>query len=102
MDSEGQISEIQIKPASTNYRYTWIIAVWAPSFTQFMHEYVSFIRKKSDTAMRNREVFLSDVINAAMQNDMKVDKVTFTDGICLDIGIPENLVKVAQLTPEAL
>lgn len=102
MDSEGQISEIQIKPTSTNCRYTWIIAVWAPSFTLFMHEYLSFIQIKSDTAARNRELFLSDVINAAMKNDMKVDKVTFDDGICLDIGIPENLVKAAQLTPEAL
>jgi len=102
MDSEGRIKEIQIKPTSTNYRYTWIIAAWAPSFTQFMHEHLSLVHKKSDTALRNREVFLSDVINAAMQNDMKVDKVTFADGSCLDIGIPENLVKAARLTPEAL
>ena len=102
LDREGRISEIQIKPTSTKYRYTWIIAVWAPSFTEFMHEYVSFIRKKRDTALRNREVFLSEVINAAMQNDIKVDTVTFADGICLDIGIPDNLVKAAQLTPEAL
>ena len=102
LDSEGRVKEIQIKPASTNYRYTWIIAVWAPSFTQFMHEYVSFIQENSDTALRNREVFFSEVINAAMQNDMKVEQVTFTDGICLDIGIPENLVMAARLTPEAL
>jgi glucose-1-phosphate thymidylyltransferase len=102
MGSEGQISNIQIKPTSTKHHYTWIIAAWAPSFTQFMHEYLSLIHKKGDTAMRNQEVFLSEVINAAMLNDIKVDKVTFADGICLDIGIPENLANVAQLVPEAL
>jgi len=96
LGSEGQISEIQIKPTSTNFSHTWIIAVWAPSFTQFMHEYVSFIQKNSDTVMRNREVFLSDVINAAIQNDMKVDKVIFAGGNCLDIGTPEGLVKATQ------
>ena len=98
LNSEGQICEIQIKPASTNFRYTWIIAVWTPSFTHFMHEYVSFIQKKNDTIMRNREVFFSDVINAAIQNGIQVDKIIFDDGICLDIGTPENLVKAAQLT----
>ena len=101
LDSEGQICEIQIKPTSTNFCYTWIIAVWAPSFTHFMHEYVSVNQKKSDTAIRNRELFFSDVINAAMQNDVQVDNVIFDDGICLDIGTPENLLKVAQLTPGA-
>jgi dTDP-glucose pyrophosphorylase len=47
--------------------------------------------------MRNRELFFSDVINAAIQNDIQVDKVIFDDGFWLDIGIPENLVKAAQL-----
>ena len=47
LDSKGQICEIQIKPTSTNFYYTWIIAVWAPSFTHFMHEYVSVSQKKS-------------------------------------------------------
>lgn len=99
LDSEGQICEIQVKPASTNFSYTWIIAVWAPSFTHFMHEYVSVIQKQSDTITGNREVFLSDVINAAIQNNLLVDQIIFDDGICLDIGTPENLVKAAQLTP---
>lgn len=98
LNSEGQICEIQIKPASTNSRYTWIIAVWTPSFTHFMHEYVSFIQKKHDTIMGNREVFFSDVINAAIQNGLQVGKIIFDDGICLDIGTPENLIKASQLT----
>ena len=96
LDNEGLVCEIQVKPTSTNYCYTWIIAVWAPSFTHFMYEYISFIQKKSDTSMRDREVFFSDVINAAIQNDMQVDKLIFDDGVCLDIGIPDNLVKVVE------
>lgn len=46
--------------------------------------------------MRNREVFFSDVINAAMQNDMQVDTMLFSDGNCLDIGTHEGLVKATQ------
>lgn len=98
LDSEGEICEIQIKPASTSYCYTWIIAVWAFSFTHFMHEVVSDIQNKSDTSMTDWEVAFSDVINAAIQSNMQIDKVIFHDGVCLDIGIPENLVKAAKLT----
>ena len=97
LDSEGQICEIQIKPTSTDFCYTWIIAVWTPSFTHFMHEYVSVNQKNSDTNLRDREVFFSDVINAAIKNGIQVGKIIFDDGICLDIGTPENLVKAAQL-----
>ena len=101
LDGDGRIYEIQIKPTSTNFCYTWIIAVWASSFTHFMHEHVAVIRKKKrDKITGNREVFFSDVIIAAMQNNMQVDKVIFDDGIYLDIGTHENLIKAAQLTSE--
>jgi glucose-1-phosphate thymidylyltransferase len=98
LNSEEQICEIQIKPMARDLCYTWIIAVWAPSFTHFMHEYVTDMRKKSDTDMRNREVFFSDVVNAAIKNDLQVDRVIFDTGIYVDIGTPENLAKVSQMT----
>jgi glucose-1-phosphate thymidylyltransferase len=96
LDGKGQICEIQIKPTSTNYLYTWIIAVWAPPFTHFMHEYVAVHQKENNPVMINGEVFFSDVINAALKADIQIDNVVFDDGTFLDIGIPENLAKAAQ------
>lgn len=45
-EADGRICGIQIKPDCTDLHYTWLIAVWTPNFTHFMHEYVTVDRKK--------------------------------------------------------
>ena len=40
-DDTGRVRSIQIKPPQTNLKYAWEMAVWGPSFTEFMHDYVS-------------------------------------------------------------
>ena len=104
LGADGQIRKIEIKPVQTHLSYTWIIAVWTPKFTCFMHEYVLAGQKTnmSDKAVANSkeqdEVFLGDVIQAAIQNDLRIDTVLFNDGDYLDIGTPEDMVKAVQLT----
>jgi hypothetical protein len=40
------------------------------------------------------------VIQAAIQRDMKIEAVRFSDGVCLDIGTPDALVQaVRDYTP---
>ena len=48
--------------------------------------------------LKQKEVFLGDVIQAAIQNDLRIEKVFFEDGNYLDIGTPEDMVKAVQLT----
>jgi glucose-1-phosphate thymidylyltransferase len=104
LGADDQILKIEIKPVQTHLSYTWIIAVWTPKFTRFMHEYVLAGQKINikDKAVANskeqNEVFLGDVIQAAIQNDLRIDKVFFADGNYLDIGTPEDMVKAVQLT----
>jgi glucose-1-phosphate thymidylyltransferase len=104
LGSDGQIRKIEIKPVRTHLRYTWIIAVWTPKFTRFMHEYVL---SRQETNMNDEaaaiskeqvEVFLGDVIQASIQKGLRIDKVFFDDGNYLDIGTPEDMVKAVQLT----
>lgn len=105
LDSDGRICGIQIKPAHTQLRYTWLIAVWTPEFTHFMHEYVAAGRKKNDkksgvSYVEEQELFVGDVIQSAFEHDMRVDSVVFTDGNYLDIGTPEDMVKAVHLNSE--
>jgi glucose-1-phosphate thymidylyltransferase len=99
-DDNGRVSRIDIKPAQTHLQYTWIIAVWTPAFTRFVHEYlaatVQEANKNGSNARGQREIFVGDVIQAAIDNGFSVDGVLFPDGVCLDIGTPENLVKAVQ------
>jgi glucose-1-phosphate thymidylyltransferase len=104
LDQDGRIQQIIIKPPHTHLRYTWTIAIWTPVFTRFMHEYVAGLQglKKRNSAENNssepRELFVGDVIQAAIQNDMGIDTVVFPDGSCLDIGTPEDMIRAAQIS----
>jgi len=98
----GQIRRIFIKPLQTSLRYTWIVAVWTPAFTHFMHEHLAAIQAKgvqddtgSDCPDR-RELFVSDVIQAAINAGLQVEKSLFPNGSYLDIGMPDNLVRAVR------
>ena len=96
LDESGKIHKIVIKPRQSNLHYTWINAVWTSAFTQFIHEYLSandqdkIINKFPD----QRELFIGNVIQAAIEKNMHVEGVLFPNGACLDIGTPNDLIKV--------
>jgi len=96
IDDNGRICAIHIKPAATHLMYTWQIAVWTPRFTRFMHDYISDQQRNFDNNRDNQELFVGDVIQAALQHNMRVDSALFEYGHCLDIGTPEDLLKAAQ------
>lgn len=104
LNRDGGICNIQIKPIKTQLRYTWIIAVWTPVFTDFMHGFVSGdreMREKNsiDTAAdKHQELFMSHVILEAIQRNIQIDTVLFPDGNCIDIGTPEDLLAVLKST----
>ena len=104
LDADGRALGIQIKPARTHLRYTWIIAVWTPVFTRFMHECVSAGLKANNndeadySIAKQHELFVGDVIQAAIHNGIQVDTVLFTNGKYLDIGTPEDMVNAVQIT----
>ncbi len=102
LDDDGRVRQIVIKPHQTHLRYTWIIAVWTPVFARFMHEHLAAIQKEYErdnagsNAPENRELFVGDVIQAAIHNDLRVETVPFPNGAYLDIGTPGDLVKAVR------
>jgi glucose-1-phosphate thymidylyltransferase len=102
LDAAGRVRQIVIKPAQTTLQYTWIIAVWTPVFTRFMHEYLVPLRAErlDPKAVVPRELSIGDVVQAGIDQGMHVETVLFADGSCLDIGTPEALVRaVRTFTP---
>lgn len=103
LSADDRIQKIDIKPVQTNLTYTWIIAVWTPNFMRFMHEYVVSGQRTNEKfkdgahTEEKSEVFLGDVIQSAIQNDLLIDKVCFDNGNYLDIGTPEDMVKAVRL-----
>jgi glucose-1-phosphate thymidylyltransferase len=92
IESTGRVRRFVIKQSETSLRYAWVVAVWRPTFTQFMHDYL-------DEAMRSgeatrRELFVGDVMQGAIDCGVYVDSVTFPDGGYVDIGSPEMLERI--------
>ena len=100
VDQHGVVSGIYEKSQLTHLRYMWAIAVWQPSFTEFLHHYVeaqlkALIGGNSPVLMNQFpdyiETPIGDVIQEAIANGFRVEAIPFEMGHYLDIGTPENL-----------
>jgi glucose-1-phosphate thymidylyltransferase len=94
IDDQGRIRRLDIKPANTTLRYTWEVALWAPRFTEFMHNYLASIRPEfehPDPALRRREIHVGHVVQAAIDSGLKVESVVFEAGRSIDTGTIDDL-----------
>ncbi len=94
LDAQGRACRIIIKPAQTSLRYTWIIAIWTQVFSQFMHEYL--LDQQVETGNARQELHVGHVIQAAIEQQLYVETLTFSEGTYLDIGTPASLLQAIQ------
>jgi len=102
LSEDGRVRSIVVKPRKTDLTYTWIIAVWTPSFTHFMHDHLAALENAKEigrpdaSASELCELFVGNIIQAAVKNHLHVEGVVFPNGNYLDIGTPEDLVKAVN------
>lgn len=102
-DDEGRIHNILIKPADSDLRTTWTIAAWAPSFTRFLHEHLAEVERAADAPTDpRRELYMSHVIMAAIESGLRVEGLHLPGAHFLDIGVPENLIRVLRIQLDLL
>jgi glucose-1-phosphate thymidylyltransferase len=106
-DENGYIRQIRPKPSNlkhTERKYAWLTAIWAPIFTQYLHEFVAQHKKRfsANSAIKlnedEQELFLGDIFQAAIKDEFNINSVVFSEGNCLDIGTPEDLAKAFENT----
>jgi glucose-1-phosphate thymidylyltransferase len=108
LDPDSRIRRIHIKPCETDLLYTWIIAVWTPRFTLFLHTYLAeWMAVDVDKSWRSpnslrKELYMGDVIQAAIDEGRSVDKVIFHTGKYIDIGTPDDLEKAVRTWSEPM
>jgi glucose-1-phosphate thymidylyltransferase len=83
VDEHGRIQRIISKPKKTDLIYTWIIAAWNASFTEFLHHFL--LAKISKNNRSDNELQLGQIIQKAVDEGLKVSSVNFRKGVCLDI-----------------
>lgn len=99
IDGQDRVRHIVIKQPSSGLRYTWMIAVWGPDFTNFMHSYLDTAIKARAAAAR--ELFVGDVIQAAIDAGLTVEAERFDTGHAIDIGTPEDLKEALRRYPSS-
>ena len=88
LDAEGQVTRVEVRPETTALRFNWLIAVWSPVFTRFLHEAV---RKAPEAPEDNSEFQIGAVVRSAVEAGLRVEGVEFPEGSYRDIGTPAEL-----------
>jgi glucose-1-phosphate thymidylyltransferase len=96
IDRNGQVGSLMIKPRRARSAYTWLIAVWSPQFSRFMHTYLRSAVSQAIPATSFTEMSVGHVFRAAIRADLYFESVAFDDDSWIDIGTPEDLVKAVR------
>jgi glucose-1-phosphate thymidylyltransferase len=85
-------------PTAVDIDFTWNIAVWAPTFTNFLHTYLheSKCISRQQGTMAKSEVTMGVALKAALDQGLRLEAVQFSEDWYLDIGTPDNLVKAVR------
>jgi len=92
LDSDGRARRIVIKEPGTDLRFMWSIAIWTARFTDYLHRFLErpAVPREAESG-GGRELFIGNVVQAAIDDGLEVQTVVFADGSILDVGTPESL-----------
>ena len=89
-ETNGTVKDLVLRPVDRTLPYSWAVALWTPTYTDFLHDYV---RKNQVNAVGGQELTAGHAIRAAVHAGLKVDAVVLGDDPYLDIGTPDNLAR---------
>lgn len=96
LNDDGTVQGIIVKPTHTTLRETWGVAVWAPTFSDFMHR---FLLSQQKSASGKAELFVGDVIQAAIENGLRVHGHRVSEQPFVDIGTWDDLNRAIGRPP---
>ena len=91
LDGEGRVVRIEVRPETTALRFNWLIAVWSPVFTRFLHEAVRTALEAPVASVVSGEFQIGAVVRGAVEAGLRVEGVAFPEGSYRDVGTPEEL-----------
>jgi glucose-1-phosphate thymidylyltransferase len=95
---DGKVRRLLIKQDSRRRRLAprpmWGLAVWSPRFTEHLHAFLARPGGASG-ADGAAELWISEVIQAGIDDGLAVEAVRIRGGACLDVGTPEAVARAA-------
>lgn len=103
LDGNGDVKKIVIKQSAVDLRYGWTIAVWRPTFTEYLKAKIEETLKKGSEGKIEtsggsfRELYPGDLFNLAIEDGLKVENVRFEKGRCIDLGTKDDWERFTQM-----
>jgi glucose-1-phosphate thymidylyltransferase len=82
---DGRVTRVEVRPEVTALRHNWLIAVWSPVFTRFLHDAVQ------NAPQAEGELQIGAVVQAAVEAGLRVEGVEIPGGSYRDVGTPAEL-----------
>jgi glucose-1-phosphate thymidylyltransferase len=97
VDRTGRVRELVLSPKKTKLQLGWVFAVWTPTFTDFLHEYLTEPRtaREGSNASLPVELTMGHVIQAAIEKGIGTQSLTFRRSTYLDVGTGDGLQRLA-------
>ena len=89
-DNSNRVTRIEIKQSFCQLKYCWFAAVWAPSFTHFMHACLAQ-QIAAHSRLESTEMYIGNVMQQAMIEGLRVEAVVFESGKVVDLGTLDDL-----------
>jgi glucose-1-phosphate thymidylyltransferase len=88
--ADGKVNQIVIKPRQTQLRHTWGVALWPRCFPGLCMNTWLLLGNPPHIPP---ELFMGDIIQAAIGEGLRVEAVHVSDEPFLDIGMPDDLIR---------
>ncbi len=92
LDDTGRVLKFAVSTSGAQDPHTWLMAVWGPRFTEFLHQFL----EKHDAGGDPSELTVGHILEPAFNAGLRMHGVLFEKGHFLDIGVPHNLRKAVQ------
>lgn len=86
--NDRRVVRVISKPGPTSLTHTWAFAVWRASFTEFMRQWLAQTNSRTSSS---REIFVGDVIQAAIDAGLGIEGTAVSNQPFLDVGTPQGL-----------
>jgi glucose-1-phosphate thymidylyltransferase len=92
LGEDGRVVRVEVRPETTALRFNWLIAVWSPVFTRFLH---AAVQESQDGS----ELQIGAVVRSAVAAGLQVEGVEFPAGTWRDVGTLPELVAALRGLP---
>lgn len=89
----GRVLRIETRPRESELTHNWLLALWGPRFTGFLHDAMEEARPSvpAEAPAGNEELQLGTLFEEAAGAGLDVRGVEIADGRYLDLGTPEGV-----------